>query len=89
MVVSAPEKAALALENAGYLCRLTDVTGVEVADEVGNLHNLLLALSESNINVDYVYLSFNRDSGKPILIFHTEDTYEVESCLAAKGFTVV
>ena len=47
MVVSAPEKAALALENAGYLCRLTDVTGVEVADEVGNLHNLLLALSES------------------------------------------
>ena len=89
MVVSAPEKAALALENAGYLCRLTDVTGVEVADEVGNLHNLLLALSESNINVDYVYLSFNRDSGKPILIFHTEDTYEVEACLAAKGFTVV
>ena len=72
MVVSAPEKAALALENAGYLCRLTDV-----------------ALSESNINVDYVYLSFNRDSGKPILIFHTEDTYEVEACLAAKGFTVV
>ena len=69
MVGSAPEKAALALENAGYLCRLTDVTGVEVADEVGNLHNLLLALSESNINVDYVYLSFNRDSGKPILIF--------------------
>ena len=82
MVVSAPE-------NAGYLCRLTDVTGVEVADEVGNLHNLLLALSESNINVDCVYLSFNRDSGKPILIFHTEDTYEVEACLAAKGFTVV
>ena len=65
------------------------MTGVEVADEVGNLHNLLLALSESNINVDYVYLSFNRDSGKPILIFHTEDTYEVEACLAAKGFTVV
>lgn len=89
MVVSAPERAARALEEAGYLCRLTEVTGVEVADEVGNLHHLLLALSESNISVDYVYLSFNRDSGKPILIFHTEDIWEVEACLASKGFTVV
>ena len=70
-------------------CKLTDVTGVEVADEIGNLHHLLQALSESNINVDYVYLSFNRNSGKPILIFHTDDITEVEACLTTKGFTVV
>ena len=60
-----------------------------MADEVGNLHHLLMALSESNINVDYVYLSFNRDSNKPILIFHADDIRAVEACLAAKGFTVV
>lgn len=89
MVVSDPVSASKALEKAGYLCRLTEVTGVEVADEVGNLHKLLLALAESNINVDYVYLSFNRDSGKPILIFHTEDIGEVEACLISKGFVVV
>ena len=89
MVVSEPDKAAQALEKEGYLCKLTDVTGVEVADEIGNLHHLLQALSESNINVDYVYLSFNRNSGKPILIFHTDDITEVEACLTTKGFTVV
>ena len=89
MVVSDPFKASDALGNAGYLCKLADVTGVEVSDQVGNLHNLLQSLSESNINVDYVYLSFNRDTGMPILIFHTEDVYEVEACLASKGFTVV
>lgn len=89
MVVSDPQKAMDALEKTGYLCKLTNVTGVEVADEVGNLNRLLLALSESNINVDYVYLSFNRNSGKPILIFHAEGAYEVEACLTAKGFTVV
>lgn len=88
MVVSDPEKAMQALERAGYLCRLTDVTGVEVEDEIGNLHHLLVALSESNINVDYVYLSFNRETGKPILILHTEDTFEVEACLKAKGFVL-
>lgn len=89
MVVSEPEIAVRALTEKGYICKLTDVIGVEVADEVGNLNNLLVALEESNINVDYLYLSFNRDSGKPIMVFHTEDCYEVEECLQMKGFTAV
>lgn len=89
MVVSEPEKASQALMKSGYLCRLTDVLGIEVADEVGNLNTLLQALYDSNINVNYVYLSFNRASGKPILIFHAEDIAEVEACLVAKGFTAV
>ena len=78
-----------ALERAGYLCRLTSVIGVELADEVGNLNRLLKALAESNININYIYLSFNRDSGLPVLIFQTEDVPEVESCIKNKGFSVV
>lgn len=91
MVVSNPDNAYETLKEAGYLCRLVDVMGIEVADEVGDLNRLLTALSDSNINVDYTYLSFNRDSGKPILIMHVteEDIYEVEACMDAKGFTTV
>ena len=89
MVVSEPEKAMEALEDAGYLCRLTSVIGVELADEVGNLNRLLQALSESNININYIYLSFNRDSGLPVMVFQTEDSAEVESCIRKKGFSVV
>ena len=89
MVVSEPEKAMEALEGAGYLCRLTSVIGVELADEVGNLNRLLQALSESNININYIYLSFNRDSGQPVMVFQTEDSAEVESCIRKKGFSVV
>ena len=89
MVVSEPEKAMEALEGAGYLCRLTSVIGVALADEVGNLHRLLQALSESNININYIYLSFNRDSGLPVMVFQTEDSAEVESCIRKKGFSVV
>ena len=89
MVVSEPKKALEALEGAGYLCRLTSVIGVEVEDEVGNLNRLLKALAESNININYIYLSFNRASGKPVLVFQTEDAAEVEACIRKKGFTVV
>lgn len=86
MIVSEPEQAQKILSDAGYLCRLINVLGVEVEDEVGNLNRLLLALSESNISVNYLYLSFNRHSSKPIMVFHTEDCESVEKCLENKGF---
>lgn len=89
MVVSEPEKALRALKDHGYLTQLNDVMGVEVEDKVGNLNRLLLAFSESNINVNYIYLSFNRDSGKPVLVFQTEDIWEAEECIASKGFSVL
>ena len=88
MVVSDPASAVSALTQAGYLCRLTDVLGVEITDEVGNLNRLLSSLHESNINVNYLYLSFNRTSGKPIMVFHADSAYEVAECLKAKGFTL-
>ncbi len=88
MVVSDPVKASRKLTEKGYLCRLTDVIAVETEDKPGALNTLLTALIESNINVDYTYLSFNRDSSMPVMILHTEGTEEVESCLKSKGFVV-
>lgn len=89
MIVSEPERTVEALEEAGYLCRLTAVLGVEVEDEVGNLNHLLQALDDSNIDVDYIYLSFNRESGKPIMVISADDVMEVEMCIAEKGFSVL
>ena len=85
MVVSEPDKAMEALIAAGYLCHVIEVIGVEVEDKTGNLNTL----KDSNVSVDYLYLSFNRDSGKPIMVFHTEDIMEVRSCLKSRGYTVL
>ena len=86
MVVSQPQKALQSLSEKGYMCKLTDVLGIEIQDRVGELNRLLTALDESNINVNYMYLSFNRESGSPVMVFHTNDITEVEECLTAKGF---
>ena len=56
---------------------------------MGSLHKVLLALSDSNINVDYSYLSFNRETGTPIMVIYAEDIYEVENCMESKGFVSV
>lgn len=89
MIVSEPERALEALKKAGYMALLNNVMGVEVEDEVGNMNKLLLAFSDGNINVNYTYLSFNRDSGKPVLVFQTDDIWEAEDCIRAKGFSVL
>ena len=88
MVVSNPDKAVTELKKADIICKLTDVLAVEIHDEVGNLQKLLQALDDSNISVDYLYLSFNRDSGCPIMVFHAQDAPEVENSLKSKGFTL-
>ena len=89
MVVSAPKTAAESLAKAGYQCSVKNVIGVEVKDEVGNLHKLMKTLLDMNINVQYVYLSFNRDSGLPIMVFCTDDIWEVEDGLKNRGYQVV
>jgi hypothetical protein len=89
MVVSDPKTAAESLAKAGYQCSVKNVIGVEVKDEVGNLHKLMKTLLDMNINVQYVYLSFNRDSGLPIMVFCTDDIWEVEDGLKNRGYQVV
>lgn len=86
MVVSDADKAVKALTEESFICKLTNVLGIEVKDEVGNLNNLLLSFLESNINIDYLYLSFNRETGRPIMVIHVDDIMEVEACLRGKGF---
>ena len=88
MIVSDTEKAIQAISQMGYLCKATDIIGVEMTDEVGSLNHLLLELTKGNISVDYTYLSFNRDTGKPVIILHAEDIFEVENHLESKGFVV-
>ena len=89
MVVSSPDVAMSALTQAGYLCALKDVIGVEIEDKVGNLNSLLKTLLQMNINVHYLYLSFDRKSGLPIMVFSTDDIWEVEEGLRGKGYKVV
>ena len=89
MVVSDPDKAQQVFSDAGYMCCLTDVIGILVPDEVGSLNSLLASLNESNIDLDYIYLSFDRNSASPIMIFHASDIYEVENCLVLKGYTAL
>ena len=89
MVVSDPDKCLEVLSADGYLCKATPVLAVECPDEVGALDKILKTLYAGNINVNYIYLSFNRDSGLPIMVMHTDDVAQVENILANHGYNCI
>ena len=88
MIVDKTDVAVDAFKRAGYMCRTDVVIGAYVEDTNGGLNKLLKALRTSNVNVDYIYTSFDRNVGKPIIILHAGSLSAVENSIRSKGFTV-
>ena len=89
MLVSDAGEAARALNGAGYLCRVDTVLAVEISDDCGSLNRLLGIILEGNINIDYIYVTYNSFSKNPVAILRTADLTEVEEFLEARGYTLV
>jgi len=88
-IVSDTDKAAAVLKAAGYTVKLTDVLAVSVPDRPGGLHDILVALSEENIGMSYVY-SFVRSSGShAMVIFRVSDLEAAERLLKQHDVTVL
>jgi len=86
MVVDNTDAAVSALKAADYIVSTSDVLGVELPDVPGSLEKVLRSLLDINVFVDYIYLTFNRESGSPMIILHTDSELEVEGALIKRGF---
>ena len=89
MLVTEPEKACDLLTAEGYMCKLNKVIGVEIPDDVGSLTKLLQDITDCNINIDYLYVSYSRDSKTPLAVLHAPGYAEVEASLSSRGYTIV
>ena len=89
MLVSDSDTACACFTEAGYLVHADRVIAVEIGDTPGSLDGLLKVITESNINVDYLYMSYDRDIAMPIAVLRTGEEFEVAECLKAKGYTLL
>ena len=89
MLVSDADKAFAALKDAGYMVHSDEIIAVEIGDDPGSLDQLLLAITESNINVDYLYMSYDRTIAMPIAVLKVSGSYEVAECLKSRGYTLL
>lgn len=89
MLVTEPEKTRDILTEQGYMCKIDKVLGVEIPDDVGSLTTLLDTLYNCNINIDYLYVSYSRDSKTPLAVMKVGSSEEVEESLRSKGYKTV
>ena len=85
MLVSDAEKAGALLSDAGYQIKQTPVMAVEIPDEAGSLDRLLQRIESANVNIDYIYTSFDRNSADLVIAIHADDMDELETFLSACG----
>ena len=86
MIVSDTEKAGRLLAEAGYQLKRTAVMAITVSDEPGSLGRLLKVIETAYININYLYTSFDRESGSPVIVIHAEDMTELEIMLTSHGY---
>ncbi len=67
-------KAKFLLEENGYLCKLSDVLAIEPEDKIGSVNEVLKALSDGGINLNYIYSTIRPlHEEKPLLVISTSD----------------
>ena len=86
MLVSDADRAAEILQKAGYMTKTTPVIAAEIPDDVGSLNRLLDFIEQANINIDYLYATFDRESAGPIIVIRADDLPELEAFLRSNGY---
>lgn len=88
LLVNKPETAYSALKRNGFSSRLTDVLAIKLSHRVGMLQELLEAICEEHINIEYMYaLSTGKDDAS--LVLKVSDLETAEKTLKAKGVEIV
>ncbi len=89
LVVDKPEEARDYLLSKNFIVRISEVIGVELQDEKGNLNHMLSILAEGQVSINYIYSFVIRDEKAPVMIFHTDDVEKAVAILDQANVKVV
>jgi hypothetical protein len=89
LIVRDWEAAKKLLDKHGMLVKTTDVLVIEVADRPGGLAEILVALEEADINVEYMYAFTLKRESKGLLLFRFEDPDKAIGVLQKNKINVV
>jgi hypothetical protein len=73
IVVDQPDKTLKALRDAGFTARATEVLAVEVEDKPGGLAKVMEIFKQNQVNIEYLYVSLEKNKDKAVVIFKVED----------------
>ena len=88
LIVDDIEKAVAALQEEGYIVRITDVIGCKLEDRPGGLAKIVKVISEIGVNMEYMY-AFLTKTDSAYLVIRVEDNEAVEKALAERGIPLL
>ncbi|HHF98917.1 MAG TPA: ACT domain-containing protein [Candidatus Aerophobetes bacterium] len=89
LIVDNPQKAQKILEEKGFTAKQTDVIVVKVADRPGGLSEILKALKDFSLNVEYLYAFVKQSGENALVVFRIEDTQKALDIFREKGVEIV
>ena len=89
IIVNDNETATKALNDAGYLIKMTDVVGVKIGDQPGKLSKALEVLDKADINMEYLYAFMARTEKHAYVVLRVADNNEAEKVLEDAGFHMI
>lgn len=88
LIVDDPEKSRELMISNDFPYAETEILAVEIADE-SDLHGVLTALLEAEINIHYVYSFIKRPGGRSALAINAEDIDIGAQAISRRGYRVL
>ena len=89
LIVDNNDIATKALQDAGYLLKMTDVVGVKIGDQPGKLSKALEVLDKADINMEYLYAFMARTEKHAYVVLRVADNDMAEKALETAGFHMI
>ena len=85
VIVDDPYKTIRILKEEGYICSVTKVIAVEIADKPGSLVKMLNVLGDNNVNLEYSYAFLAKKANSAFMILRVADNDKAIKVLTQNG----
>ncbi len=89
LLVKDVEAAAQVLREQGVVCRISNVSVVEVSSQPGGLARVLALLDGAGLNIEYMYAVAQSSSPNPLMVFRFSEGEKAVGILQAAGVAVL
>jgi hypothetical protein len=73
LIVNDRERCVQVLKAHDFAVQVTDVIAAEIDDKPGGLHRIIDALDRDNLNIEYMYAFFEKNSDNAIVVLKIND----------------
>ena len=85
VIVDDPYTTIQILKEEGYVCSVTKVIAVEIADKPGSLVKMLNVLGDNNVNLEYSYAFLAKKANSAFMILRVADNDKAIKVLTQNG----